>query len=200
MMCHTIGGTGAELGPTLDGWGRGKSAEVIATAIIKPSAEIAHGYEGSELRTKDGLTIQGVLLKEGDPLMMRSMGGVTQIIPADRVAQRRRYPGLADDERGASSGSPRRTSPTWSRSSARRSRWTRSRAVGHDGLGRDAATPSSKVGVPSARTKHESRSSGDEPGLERWQRLQAATPRPTVPGVAHISRHRTVDPHAAGAG
>ena len=93
MMCHSIGGTGAELGPALDGWGRGKDAEVIATAMIRPSLEIAHGYEGTELKTKDGLTIQGVLLKEGDPLMMRSMGGITQIIPADRVATRRRMPG-----------------------------------------------------------------------------------------------------------
>ena len=32
-------------------------------------------------------------MKEGDPLMMRSMGGITQIIPADRVASRRRLPG-----------------------------------------------------------------------------------------------------------
>ena len=86
LMCHAVAGTGAELGPALDGWGRGKSAEVIATAIVRPNAEIAHGYDGTELRTKDGLTIQGVLIKQGDPLMMRSMGGVTQIIPADRVA------------------------------------------------------------------------------------------------------------------
>ena len=93
LMCHAIGGIGAELGPALDGWGRGKSAEVIATALIRPSADIAHGYEGTELKTKDGLTIQGVLIKEGDPLMMRSMGGITQIIPADRVASRRRMPG-----------------------------------------------------------------------------------------------------------
>ena len=35
VMCHAIGGTGAELGPALDGWGRGKSAEVIATALIR---------------------------------------------------------------------------------------------------------------------------------------------------------------------
>ena len=91
-MCHSIGGTGAELGPALDGWGRGKSAEVIATALVRPSAEIAQGYDGTEIRTKDGLTIQGVLIKEGDPLMMRSMGGITQIIPADRVATRRRMP------------------------------------------------------------------------------------------------------------
>ena len=43
---------------------------------------------GTSIRTKDGLTIQGLLIKEGDPLMMRSMGGVTQIIPADRVTAR----------------------------------------------------------------------------------------------------------------
>jgi putative membrane-bound dehydrogenase-like protein len=90
VMCHAIGGTGAEVGPALDGWGRGKSAEVIATAIVRPDAEIAHGYDGTEIATKDGLTIQGLLIKEGDPLMMRSMGGITQIIPADRVASRRR--------------------------------------------------------------------------------------------------------------
>ena len=79
----------------------GKSADVIATAIVRPSAEIAHGYEGAELKTKDGLTIQGVLIKEGDPLMMRSMGGITQIIPG---RPRRLAPadaGIADDERRA---------------------------------------------------------------------------------------------------
>ncbi len=92
LMCHAVGGTGAELGPALDGWGRGKSPEVIATALIKPSAEIAHGYEGMELKTKDGLTIQGVAIKEGDPVMMRSMGGITQIIPRERVASLRRMP------------------------------------------------------------------------------------------------------------
>jgi putative membrane-bound dehydrogenase-like protein len=90
LMCHSIGGTGAELGPALDGWARGKSADVIARAIVQPNAEIAHGYDASEIKTKDGITIQGVLIKEGDPLMMRSMGGITQIIPGDRVETRRR--------------------------------------------------------------------------------------------------------------
>jgi len=92
LMCHAIGGVGADVGPALDGWGRGKSAAVIATALIQPSAEIAHGYEATELKTKDGLTIQGIVIKDGDPLMIRSMGGVTQIIPSDRVASRTRMP------------------------------------------------------------------------------------------------------------
>ena len=51
LMCHTVNGTGAELGPALDGWGRGKSATVVATAIVTPSSEIAFGYEGH--RTED---------------------------------------------------------------------------------------------------------------------------------------------------
>jgi putative heme-binding domain-containing protein len=89
LMCHTIGGTGAELGPALDGWGRGKSAAVIAAAIVDPNADIAQGFGGTEIMTKDGLTIQGLLIKQNDPLMMRSMGGVTQIIPNNRVAARR---------------------------------------------------------------------------------------------------------------
>jgi putative membrane-bound dehydrogenase-like protein len=92
VMCHAVGGSGADFGPALDRWGRGKSAEVIATAILRPSAEIALGYDGTEIRTKDGLTIQGVQVKQGDPTMMRSMGGVTQMIPADRIATRRRLP------------------------------------------------------------------------------------------------------------
>jgi putative membrane-bound dehydrogenase-like protein len=90
LMCHAIGGTGAEVGPALDGWGRGKSPDVIARAIVRPGAEIAQGYDGTELKTTDGLTIQGLLIKDGDPLMIRSQGGFTQIVPAGRVASRRR--------------------------------------------------------------------------------------------------------------
>lgn len=90
LMCHAIGGVGAELGPALDGWGRGKSAAVIATALVRPDADIAHGYDGTELKTHDGLTIQGLLIKQGDPLMIRSMGNVTQLVPVTKVAAQRR--------------------------------------------------------------------------------------------------------------
>jgi len=63
---------------------------VIARAIVEPSAEIAQGYEGTEIRTKDGVRIQGIIIKEGDPLMVRSQGGLTQFVPAARVAERKR--------------------------------------------------------------------------------------------------------------
>jgi len=88
VMCHVIGGTGVDLGPGLDGWARGKRPDIVALALLDPDAGIAHGYTGTALRTTDGLTIEGLLLADGDPLMMRSMGGLTQVVPADRVAQR----------------------------------------------------------------------------------------------------------------
>jgi putative heme-binding domain-containing protein len=88
QVCHTIGGTGAEVGPALDSWGRGKSPDVIATAIVDPNADIASGYGATEIRTKDGKTIQGLIVKQDNPVMLRSMGGVTQIIPNNRIAQR----------------------------------------------------------------------------------------------------------------
>jgi putative membrane-bound dehydrogenase-like protein len=90
LVCHAVNGSGVELGPALDGWGRGKSPAVIARAIVQPSAEIAQGYDATELRTVDGVRIQGLLIKQGDPLMIRSPGGITQIVPADRVAGRQR--------------------------------------------------------------------------------------------------------------
>jgi putative heme-binding domain-containing protein len=65
---------------------------VIATAIVDPNAEIALGYNGTEIRTKDGVTIQGLVIKQNDPVMMRSMNGVTQIIPNNRIAGRLAMP------------------------------------------------------------------------------------------------------------
>src|SRR5262249_17290907 len=90
LVCHAIGGAGADVGPALAGWARGKSAAVSARAIVQPSAEIAEGFAGTELRTTDGVLIQGIVIKQGDPLMLRSRGGLTQIVPAKRIASRRR--------------------------------------------------------------------------------------------------------------
>ena len=72
---------------------------MIATALVNPDADIALGYEGTELQTTDGLTIQGLLIKQGDPLMIRSMGNVTQLIPAKRVAEAAAHERVVDDER-----------------------------------------------------------------------------------------------------
>jgi len=85
IMCHKVGDIGVEFGPTLTGWGKTQTREVIANSIINPSSDIAHGYNGMELKTKDGKTVNGLLIKDGNPLIITSMGGLTQIIPAGKV-------------------------------------------------------------------------------------------------------------------
>ncbi len=87
-MCHQVDGTGVDFGPNLTGWGRSQPPAVIAEALINPSKDIAHGFEGVELTTKDGLTIQGIVLTDGDIVIIRSLAGQTQYVPRKRIAKR----------------------------------------------------------------------------------------------------------------
>jgi putative heme-binding domain-containing protein len=83
--CHRIAGTGVEFGPELTEYGKQQTREAIIEAIAKPSASISHGYEGSIVKTKDGLTITGMAVASGDPVLMKCMGGVIQTIPRARI-------------------------------------------------------------------------------------------------------------------
>jgi putative membrane-bound dehydrogenase-like protein len=86
FTCHKVGKTGVEFGPDLSTFGKQQPSEVIANAIAHPSADISHGYEGSEIKTKDGLTISGMILSSGDPVMIKCMGGLVQTVPKERIA------------------------------------------------------------------------------------------------------------------
>ena len=83
--CHRIGTNGAEFGPELTTFGRQQSSEIIVQAIAEPSASISHGFEGSEIKTKDGLTITGMVLSNDDPLILKCMGGMIQTVPRSRL-------------------------------------------------------------------------------------------------------------------
>jgi putative membrane-bound dehydrogenase-like protein len=90
VMCHQFNGQGVEFGPNLDGWGRSQPTEIIAQALIEPSKDIAHGYDGVELMLKDGTAIHGMLLTESKIMIIRSMGGQNQFVPQSRVKSRRK--------------------------------------------------------------------------------------------------------------
>lgn len=85
IMCHEIGGLGVQFGPPLDGWGKTQTAEVVARSIVDPSSDIAHGFDGSVILTKEGKTIHGLVIQEGNPTIVTSMGGVTQMIPRQQI-------------------------------------------------------------------------------------------------------------------
>ena len=86
FMCHRIGETGVEFGPDLTSFASQQTKEVIAQAIALPSADIAHGYEGSILKTKEGKLIYGMIVGSGDPVLIQSVGGIQQMVPRAKIA------------------------------------------------------------------------------------------------------------------
>ena len=89
-ICHKVGSVGVEFGPTLAGWGSGQNRETILKAILNPSADLAHGYEGTELIVKGGKRIQGFVQAEGDPLVIRVFGGDDMVIAATDIKSRKK--------------------------------------------------------------------------------------------------------------
>ncbi len=83
--CHRVGANGVDFGPDLSAFGRQQTTDIIVQAITEPGATISHGYEGSEVRTKDGLCITGMVLSDGDPLIIKCMGGLVQTVPKSRI-------------------------------------------------------------------------------------------------------------------
>ena len=85
VMCHQIDGNGPSYGPPLKGWVSRQGPEMAARAIVDPSAEIAHGFDGTAIELKDGKYIDGLVRSNGDPVVVTSTGGVTQLVPKDRI-------------------------------------------------------------------------------------------------------------------
>ena len=85
-MCHEVSGNGPAYGPELRTFFARQGRESMVKAIVEPSADIALGYEGTSVKLKKGAgVIDGRLLSNNDPLVITSAGGVTQLVPKDRV-------------------------------------------------------------------------------------------------------------------
>jgi putative membrane-bound dehydrogenase-like protein len=89
-ICHRIGGNGIDYAPDLTGFASRQTTEVVINSIANPSTDIAHGYEGTEYILHDGTVIHGLTLTSGDPVIVQSMGGINQMIPAAKIKSRQR--------------------------------------------------------------------------------------------------------------
>ena len=89
-ICHKVGSVGVEFGPSLAGWGSGQNRETILMSILHPSADLAHGYEGTELLVKGDKRVQGFVQAEGDPLVIRVFGGDDMVIAATDIKSRKK--------------------------------------------------------------------------------------------------------------
>ncbi|MGJ8644808.1 MAG: PVC-type heme-binding CxxCH protein [Luteolibacter sp.] len=85
VMCHQIDGQGADYGPALKGFGKNQTVEVLIQSLVEPSAEISHGFDGSEIVLKEGGSIHGLIIAEGKVVTIKSTGGVTQEVPKGKI-------------------------------------------------------------------------------------------------------------------
>lgn len=86
QRCHKLDNQGGEVGPLLNGIARDKNREYLLTAILKPNAAIAKGYESVLLNTIDGKVITGVLRsKTPEAYTVVTGEGKVIVVPADDV-------------------------------------------------------------------------------------------------------------------
>jgi putative membrane-bound dehydrogenase-like protein len=89
-MCHEVNGMGANYGPRLEGWAAKQSTTAIIHAIVNPSQGIAHGFQGTEYILKDGGIIHGITESHGDPSIVLTQGGMSQMVPKSKVKSSKR--------------------------------------------------------------------------------------------------------------
>jgi putative membrane-bound dehydrogenase-like protein len=85
IMCHQIGGAGPDYGPALKGFGARQAPEIVARSIIDPSFDISHGFEGTAIVLKGGQEIDGHVVSDGDPVIIKSTGGIVQHLPKKQI-------------------------------------------------------------------------------------------------------------------
>ncbi|HRQ89879.1 MAG TPA: c-type cytochrome, partial [Bacteroidia bacterium] len=85
ITCHKIGGTGVEVGPSLDDV-KIKPAEALLTDILDPNRAVEERWVSQSLETTDGRILAGLVHGEdAAAITLRVPGGVTMTIPRAEV-------------------------------------------------------------------------------------------------------------------
>ena len=87
-QCHTLFDTGGKVGPDITGANRSDLAYLLET-IVDPNAVIPNEYRTSEVETKDGRSLTGVVKIMGDKSIMLQTANELVTIPRDEIASQR---------------------------------------------------------------------------------------------------------------
>ena len=79
QTCHMIKGEGKDFGPELSQIGGKLPREAIYESILHPDAGISFGYEGYDLKLKDGSIATGIIFNETDDQVSLRLPGGTQL-------------------------------------------------------------------------------------------------------------------------
>lgn len=75
FTCHLYGEVGRDIGPNLTTVGQRFDRAALLDSIINPSAAIAFGYESVLLQTKEGQTLSGFIVGDGDTVIVKDIAG-----------------------------------------------------------------------------------------------------------------------------
>jgi quinoprotein glucose dehydrogenase len=93
IRCHSMRGSGGEVGPKLDNIGNVLTREQILEALIEPSARLAPGFGMVSLTLKDGQNVTGTLTEESeDELVLRTSESEPLTIAISSIEKRSNFP------------------------------------------------------------------------------------------------------------
>jgi putative membrane-bound dehydrogenase-like protein len=88
--CHQVKNEGVNFGPKLTSIGAKLPKEGQYLAILHPDAGISFGYEGWEIKTKDGATYVGILTSTTEnELQLKAIGGAVQTIKTKDIKSKK---------------------------------------------------------------------------------------------------------------
>jgi putative membrane-bound dehydrogenase-like protein len=89
-VCHMVGNEGKDFGPKLTEIGSKYAKDGLLDAIVHPSDGISFGYEGWELKMKDGSTLSGIIASKTETSIdLKLPGGAKQQIKTSDVASKK---------------------------------------------------------------------------------------------------------------
>lgn len=89
-VCHMVGGEGKDFGPKLTEIGSKYPKEGLLNAIVHPSDGISFGYEGWEIKMKDGSVYSGIIASKTETdIDLKFPGGMKQEIKASDVSSKK---------------------------------------------------------------------------------------------------------------
>ena len=92
-VCHQVNGEGIDFGPKLSEIGSKLPKEGQYLAILYPDAGIGFGYEGWELKMKDGSVLNGILSSKTETdLVLKMPGGIIQNLKTANVKSMKQLP------------------------------------------------------------------------------------------------------------
>ena len=89
FKCHMFGPKGGDLGPDLTTIKTKYDIGEILYNILDPSAAVSFGYESWLIKTKDDEIFSGIMLGDGEEVVLKESNGELRYIEADTIAARR---------------------------------------------------------------------------------------------------------------